>query len=222
MNLLEAIKSRHSVRSYTDKKIEGEVEELLRHTIDECNRDSGLHIQLCLNEPQAFGGMMSRYGRFKNVRNYIALVGKKDGDFEEKCGYYGEKIALRATQLGLNTCWVALTYSKGKSTAVIEKGEKLLMVIAIGYGETSGVSHKVKTIEDLSRVTGVMPSWFRQGMEAAQLAPTAINQQKFLFALDGNTVKAKALSGFYAMVGLGIAKYHFEVGAGKGDWHWDR
>lgn len=222
MDLLEAIKSRHSVRSYTDRKIEGEVEEQLRYTIDECNRDSGLHIQLCLNEPQAFGGMMSRYGRFKNVRNYIALVGKKDGDFEEKCGYYGEKIVLRATLLGLNTCWVALTYSKGKSAAVIETGEKLLIVIAIGYGETSGVSHKVKAIEDLCRVTGVIPSWFRQGMEAAQLAPTAINQQKFLFALDGSTVKAKALSGFYAMVGLGIAKYHFEVGAGKGEWQWDR
>lgn len=54
-------------------------------------------------------------GFFSNVRNYVALIGKKDAALDEKIGYYGEKIALRAQQLGLNTCWVALTFSKGKS-----------------------------------------------------------------------------------------------------------
>jgi len=220
MDLLQAMKNRHSVRSYTDKKIEGETKEQLRQIIDECNRKSGLNIQLCLNEPEAFGSMMARYGKFKNVKNYIALVGKKDNDFEEKCGYYGEKIVLKAQQLGLNTCWVAMTYSKGKSAAVAGKGEKLLMVISLGYCETTGIPHKSKQIVDLCRVDGNMPDWFRQGMEAAQLAPTAMNQQKFIIELCGKKVTAKALSGFYAKVDLGIVKYHFEAGAGEGDWKW--
>jgi len=220
MELLEAMKNRHSVRSYTDRRIEGVTLEELHRTVDECNKDSGLNIQLCLNEPKAFDSMMARYGKFKNVKNYIALVGKKDDGFDEKCGYYGEKIVLKAQQLGLNTCWVAMTYSKEKSAAVVKQGEKLLIVIAIGYGETSGVPHKSKPIEDLYRVNGDMPDWFRRGVEAARLAPTAMNQQKFLFERDGNKVKAKALSGFYSKIDLGIVKYHYETGVGKSDWKW--
>lgn len=220
MELFEAMKARHSVRSYTDKKIEGEVLNELRRTIDECNRDSGLNIQLCLNEPNAFTGMMARYGKFNNVKNYIALVGKKGDSLDEKCGYYGEKIVLKAQQLELNTCWVAMTYSKGKgkNAITVKPGEKLLMVITVGYGETAGISHKVKPIDELCRINGTMPDWFRHGMEAAQLAPTAMNQQKFRFELDGDEIKSFAGSGFYTKVDLGIAKYHFEIGAGESKW----
>ena len=222
MNLSEAIKARHSVRSYTDKKIERETEDQLRQIIDECNRESALHIQLCLNEPKVFSGIMARYGKFKNAQNYIALVGKKADDLEEKCGYYGEKIVLRATQLGLHTCWVAMTYSKSKTSCVIEEGEKLLIVISIGYGEDAGVPHaKMKSIEELCHAKHPLPDWFRHGMEAAQLAPTAMHQQKFLITLlDENLVKITAPSGFYTKIDLGIVKYHFEVGVGNRNWKW--
>jgi len=57
-------------------------------------------------------------------------------------------------------------------------------------------------------------------VEAAQIAPTAMNQQKFCFELKGNTVRAIAGLGFYSKVDLGIAKYHFEAGAGKNGWKW--
>lgn len=222
MELLEAIKERHSVRSYTDKKIEGEVLDDLQQTINECNNDSGLNIQLCIDEPTAFSGMMAKYGRFNNVNNYIALVGGKSDMVNEKCGYYGEKIVLKAQQLGLNTCWVALTFSKKKSKSVIKinPGEKLLMVISIGYGVTNGIPHKSKPIEELCKADGTIPEWFRMGVEAAQLAPTAINQQKFKFELVGDKVKAYPGNGFHSKVDLGIAKYHFEIGAGKNNWNW--
>jgi nitroreductase len=87
MDILEAINLRHSVRGYTDKKIDGETLDQLKNTVDECNSESGLNIQLCLNEPEAFSGFMAKSGRFTNVKNYIALVGKKDGRLEEKAGY---------------------------------------------------------------------------------------------------------------------------------------
>ena len=219
MDTLEAINLRHSVRSYTDKKIEGEILEQLTNTIDKCNLESGLNIQLCLNEPQAFSCLMSKYGKFKNVKNYIALVGKDD-QLEEKIGYYGELIVIKAQQLGLNTCWVAMTYNKGKCAAKVNSGEKLLMVISLGYGETNGVPHKTKPVEDLCPVTGNMPDWFKKGIEAVQLAPTAMNQQKFFFELNGNFVKTVSGSGFYTKVDLGIAKYHFEIAAGKNEWEW--
>ena len=220
MNLLEAVEKRHSVRSYIDKKIDKETIEKLQEIIDECNIEGDLNIQLCIDEPQAFGGFMASYGKFENVKNYIAIIAKKGDNFEEKCGYFGEKVVLRATQLGLNTCWVAATYSKGKVNYKLNKGEKLCCVIALGYGKTNGVSRKTKPIDQLCKINGEMPEWFEKGMKSAQLAPTAMNQQKFLFELDGNVVKLKPLLGFYTKLDLGIVKYHFEIGAGTEGWRW--
>lgn len=222
MELLEAMEQRHSVRSYTDKKIEGEIKEKLQQKIEECNRESGLHMQLVLNEPKAFDGFMAHYGKFSDVTDYIALVGKKSGDLEEKCGYYGEKIVLYAQQLGLNTCWVAMTFSKVKGAYKVKPGEKLCLVIAIGYGKNQGVAHKSKTIEQVSQVKGKMPEWFERGVSAALLAPTAVNQQKFRFILKGNRVTADAGRGFYSKIDCGIAKYHFELGAGDGNFVWEK
>lgn len=220
MNLTEAMKERHSVRQYKEQPLSAEAVSAMQAEIDACNREGGLHIQLVAEEPKAFDGFMAHYGKFKGVRNYIALVGKKDSKLEEKCGYYGERLVLKAQQLALNTCWVAMTYSKIKTAFSIESGEKLCAVISIGYGETQGVSHKIKTVSEVSKTDGKMPDWFRNGVEAALLAPTAMNQQKFMFMLEGNKVIARAGKGFYTKLDLGIVKYHFEIGAGKEEFQW--
>lgn len=219
MTLNEAVISRHSVRKYINKAIEPEIVKELQKTIDDCNEKSGLLFHLQLNEPEAFGSGMATYGKFEGCSNYITVIGKKED--EEKCGYYGEQIVLRAQQLGLNTCWVALTYNKSKIVCEIPKGEKLLIVIALGYGQTQGHPRPTKSVEELSKIkNGDMPEWFRKAMESVQLAPTAINQQKFVFVLDGDLVEAKTLLGFYARIDLGIAKYHFEIGAGDTFFRW--
>lgn len=215
MELLQAIEKRHSVRAYDDRKIEGEVKEKLLAFLEACNRESGLHMQFVTDEPKAFDGFMAHYGKFSGVKNYIALVGKKSPDLDEKSGYYGEKVVLFAQQLGLNTCWVALTYSKIKSAFQVREEEKLGLVIAIGYGKTQGAAHKSKSVEDVAVTKGNAPEWFEKGVRAALLAPTAMNQQKFRFSLEGEKVSAKAGMGFYTKVDLGIVKYHFEVGSGK-------
>lgn len=215
MDISEAIKERHSVRAYTDKKIEGEVLFALENKIAEINGESGLNVQLVLNEEKAFGGRMAHYGKFSGVKNYIAMVGKKGADLSEKVGYYGQKLVLFAQTLGLNTCWVALTYKKVKTAYKIEEGEKLALVIAIGYGATQGVPHKSKSINAVSNAGEDSPEWFVNGVKAALLAPTATNQQKFFFTLKDGEVTAKPGLGFYAKVDLGIVKYHFELGSGE-------
>lgn len=220
MDIIEAIKNRHSVRRFTDKKIDENTKNELLEFIKECNKEGNLNIQLSTEEPNAFNNFMAHYGKFSNVKNYIAIVGKKGDGFYEKCGYYGEKVVIKAAQLGLNTCWVALTFSKGNTVCKIEEGEKLCCVIALGYGETEGVAHKSKPIEKLSKTEGDMPEWFKKGMELAMLAPTSMNQQKFVFVLQGNKVKAKSLIAPYSKLDLGIAKYHFEIGAGKENFQW--
>ncbi len=155
------------------------------------------------------------------LTNYLALIGEKESSLEEKCGYYGEKLVLFAQELGLNTCWVAMTYSKIKTAFQVEKGEKLCIVIALGYGETQGLPHKSKSMEEVIQLDGPAPEWFQKGVEAALLAPTAMNQQKFLFRLDKNRVSVKAGFGFYTKIDMGIVKYHFEIGAGKEHFQWE-
>jgi len=222
MDLLEAIKKRHSVRQYTDEKIEGDIKKNLLDVIDKCNKESGLNIQLCLDNEEIFSGLIARFSSFENIKNCIAIVGKKSKDLDEKAGYYGEKIVIKATQLGLNTCWVAGGYSKSKINIEIEKDEKFVIVIAIGYGVDNGKSHKVKPIEKLGSTEGKMPTWFKKGLESAQLAPTARNQQKFKFILlNENVVKADTSFGFFTKIDLGIAKYHFEIGANSKEWSWE-
>lgn len=212
MDILEIMKARHSVRQYSGKKIESGIRETLAALVSECNRESGLNIQIIFDEPKCFDSMMAHYGKFSGVENYIALVGKKGAGLDEKAGYYGEKLVLKAQELGLNTCWVAMTH--GKSTAEIKKDEKLACIIVLGYGTTQGVTHKNKPVEQLCNCASGMPDWFSKGMEAALLAPTAMNQQKFYITLENGKVSAKAGRGFYTKMDLGIVKYHFEVATG--------
>ena len=227
MTIQEAIEARHSVRAYKEQPLTAEVVKALEDKVAELNREGRLHMQLILNEPKAFQGTLAKYGKFRGVNNYIVMAGKKTDDLDERVGDDGEQLVLFAQTLGLNTCWVGLSYSKMPGTYVLEDGEKIACYIAIGYGETQGVGHKIKTVEQVSNASDTTPSWFKKGVEAALLAPTAVNQQKFsveYVGMKNSHHQVRAKKGFsmigYTKMDLGIAKYHFEVGAGKENFEW--
>ena len=221
MDLLQAINERHSVRTFNDKPIDDVLAAALERLITTYNAESGLHMQLIQNEPKAFSGLKARYGKFKGVKNYIALIGRKGADLEEMCGYFGEILVLEAQALGLKTCWVGGTYRKVPKAMSIEKGEKLVAVIAVGYSDAEGVQHKCKEFNEVSKTIGAMPEWYTKGVEAALLAPTAINQQKFVFELiSDEKVKVTAGLGPFSKVDLGIVKCHFEIASGKDETIW--
>ena len=228
MTLEEAIKARHSVRAYKEQPLTEADKRALEEKIAALNSEGKLHIQLITNEPKAFLGPFARYGKFRGVSNYLVMAGVKADDLDERIGYYGEQLVLFAQTLGMNTCWVGLSYTKIPETYVLNEGEKIGCYISIGYGETQGVSHKIKRIDQVSNVSEDSPEWFRRGVEAALLAPTAINQQKFSFELlpteDGQMPRVLAKRHFslvgYTQMDLGIAKYHFEIGAGKENFQW--
>lgn len=215
--MLEIIKKRHSVRQYEAIEIEDDKKSIINDLIETANKNANLHIQACYDEPEAFNTFMAHYGKFDGVINYIVLIGKKGKD--QEIGYWGEKIVLKAQELGLNTCWVALTYGKKKTKVQLSSGEKIYCTLALGYGKTQGVAHKTKTISQVSNASSDTPKWFNDGVEASLLAPTAMNQQKFKFIYDNGSVIAKSGVGFYTKIDLGIAKCHFEIGANqKIDW----
>lgn len=216
VDIMTLMQERHSVRRYLDTPIEDDLCKKLEGMIEECNRDGDLNIQFIKNDEDCFKSFLARYGKFSNVKNYFAMIGRSgDDDLEARVGYFGQKLVIMAQSRGLNTCWVGGTFSKGKCKAKIGPDEKLVCVIAVGHGENGGVPHMSKDISRLCNVSEEkMPKWFKTGMQAAMLAPTAINQQKFKIGMDGEEAVISAKRGPFSKVDLGIVRYSFEAASG--------
>ncbi len=222
MTIEEAIKQRRSVRKYKKIVLSDDIINSLNSKIEECNRLGNLNIQLVTNEKRAFSGILS-YGMFSGVENYFVIAGKSSDSLEENAGYYGEQLVLLAQQLGLNSCWVGLTYKSVKDAYTLNPGDKVVALIALGYGELLKFTPKKKTPEQLCKNLSEAPEWFAKGLEMVSCAPSAINQQKYTFEYEAPN-KVKANKGFslagYTKVDLGIAKLHFEIGAGRDNFVW--
>lgn len=214
MTLQEAVLARHSVRQYSDRPLTPQQMDALNQQIAVANSGKNLHMQLVTNDSKTFSGIFAKFMRFNGAMNYIALVGAESYHLQEDLGYEGEHLVLLAQTLGLNTCWVGGSFSRNRTVRVAPH-EMYVAVIAIGHGLTQGRQHKSKAIETFADIEG-KPDWFRRGVECAMLAPTAMNMQNFHFALlpDGR-VQATAKPKPFAGMDLGIAKFHFELAAGK-------
>ena len=227
LTLEEAIAARHSVRRYQPRTLAEDAEKALRKQAESLNRALGLHIQLVTNEPRAFGGLAS-YGAFRGVRNYFVMAGPRTQGVEEQIGRAGEMLVLEAQRMGLNSCWAGLTYRKIGNAFTLNEGERVYCLIAVGYGADNGRVRRSKRPQDVSDWTPAAPEWYLRGIEAALLAPTAVNQQKFRFRLlapeaEGcPRVEARRLFSLagYTRIDLGIAKLHFEIGAGTNRFVW--
>ena len=192
MTEIEAIRERHAVRNYTAKPLSPEIIDELSQEIEQCNRQGQLHIQLVTENEDAFKTFIPLFGRFKNVKNYIALAAKKQGDFYVKCGYCGARLMVKAQQAGLNSCWVTNTYNAKKCPVTLAPDEELVGVIAIGYGTTDGTQHKSK------------------------------NMERLCIEANGNTVSIRTKDNHpMSQINTGIVKYHFEIGAGRENFNWE-
>lgn len=229
MITVETIRERHSVREYDGKPLARVEFDALGAVVEECARESGLDIQLVGDNPEVFN-VIALFGLIRGCRTHVAFV-VDDGKAramaaDEAIGYWGQKIVLVAQDMGLNTCWCALC-SRKKSRAVVAPGKKVRLVIAVGHGKTQGFSRKTKSVEALSSVECAKePAWFAAAMEAAQLAPTAMNNQNFKITLlsDGETVRIDAPKSGLNVIDEGIVRCNFEIAANEAgaDWRWER
>lgn len=228
MITVETIRERHSVREYDGKPLSRAEFDALGAVVRECTRESGLDIQLVGDNPEVFN-VIARFGLIRGCRTHVAFVvdDAKAGDVgeDEAIGYWGQKIVLAAQDMGLNTCWCALC-SRKKSRAVVAPGKKIRLIIAVGHGKTQGFTRKTKSVEALSSVEcAKAPAWFAAAMEAAQLAPTAMNNQNFKITLlsDGKTVRIDAPQSGLNVIDEGIVRCNFEIAANEAgaDWRWE-
>ncbi len=225
MTDLEAIDLRISRRSFKGQMPE-EAMKQIKELVQQVNEQSGLAFRFLHHGATVFGGISKSYGLFSGVGSLLVLAGKNnDENLLERIGYYGERLVLEATKLGLGTCWVGGTFDKDRLGQALPPEEKLVAVIPIGpvkekrslsEGFIRGLMHrKSKQPQDLYTADGTPPAWFLQGVEAALKAPSAINRQPVRFTWKDEVVTA-GVDGEpeHQLIDLGIAKLHFEIGAG--------
>lgn len=226
-----AILTRQSRRSFKSELPPIDKIRQILDLVDQINEENGLNIQVMVDERDGFSGITAHYGLFTNVKNYIALVGNKDDEnIDEKLGYFGEQILLFCENLELGTCWVGGTFDKAKCKCKVSENEVFNCAIAFGVPtnivtpkeklirSTMHAIKKTKSIQDFFYSEEEQPpNWFIEGMRMVQKAPSALNKMPVMFFYSGGSVYAQVKSPkTMELYDLGIAKFHFEVGADCG------
>ncbi len=215
------MEKRHTVRKYIDKPLDMDLIGLLNDRIERNNCVYNLTFKLITNNSDGLSSL-ARLMSNNSVQNYIILAGKDNSDLDKKIGYCGADLILYAQSLGLNTWWCGGMFNgKNALKHLDNKAVRVNGVIAIGYGKTQGVPHKSKTADQVSHFKGDAPGWFKSGIKALLLAPSALNRQPYIVNGEGNKVSLKVKNGTFSQVDLGIGKYFFELGAGKSNFEWE-
>ena len=241
MDVVEAIEKRVSCRAFSERGLEAEVVDALRRVVAEVDAQDDLHCELY--GPDDFGPTLSlSLKMFANNPQWYAMLAAPVGPlYEERLGYFGEKLVLAATQLGLGTCWVAGTFDRGATHAELAEGEVLHDVIPLGYAPEkaplkqrtirAGLRARSKKQGDLydgPTPLAQAPAWIQACIDAVWKAPSAINEQPVVFTWDGGeapvAAKLPRVRTGKEYTDLGIAKLHFEIAAHAcgidGTWEW--
>ena len=236
MTLLEAIDIRRSRRKYLPDPIDEKTREKLQALAREYSAKSGARIELVFDNGEAFDGLRKTYGMLTGVRNYAGLIAHKDDrEAAERLGYYGELLMLHAVSMGLGTCWVGGSFDRGSCPFILTECEEIVCTIALGVTNErnsprerffyAATHRKPKTAEQMMSADAPVPDWFLAGMRAVEKAPSAVNRQPVLFSYKNGAVTAGLEKvSTSSLLDLGIAKLHFELGAGngsgRGTWAW--
>ena len=212
-DMKQAMRQRHTVRKFASEPLSPELISQLNDRVRANNERLGLAISLKVGDESALPGALKLFFA-KGVRNSFVLAGSDRPGLDEDLG----DLMLFAQTLGLNTWWIGGTFSR-KNVEQAVPGKKVIGIVAVGFGVTPGVAHKSKTAAEVSSYEGPEPQWFADGVQAALLAPTALNKQCFRIAGAGNKVSISENGGAFSGADIGIVKYHFELGAGNEfDW----
>ncbi len=219
--LQEAMSQRHKVSKYKDEPLPADVIQKLNNRIKNQNQKYNLNMKLVTDSKEAMPGVIAAL-MSKGVKNYIILAGPDSPDVDEKLGYSSADLMLYAQTLGLNSWWIGGMYSRknAKKNVNADDNTKVIGIVVVGYGENQGVPHKSKAASEISSYEGTAPEWFNAGVDAALLAPTAMNKQGFTIKGNGSKVSMTCDNGGYSGADLGIGKYFFELGAGKDNFEW--
>lgn len=230
MNILDAIKMRRSVRNYSGEPLSTEQSTAINEVIEKASNPFGgkYIIKLTGSDMEEF--KPSTYGVIKGARNYLLLgVGEEMRD-ALSAGFAMEQVVLRATELGLGTCWIAATFKSSdfKGAADFPADTPLKIVSPIGVPSQKGSflntltrtlagSDKRKPFDKLFFDNDFSTpltehSCYYLPLEMMRLAPSSTNSQPWRALIRGNQIDFYITSGSAVnYVNLGISICHFAL-----------
>jgi nitroreductase len=223
----DAIEKRHSVRKYSEEPVSSDLMAEIEQTCDEFRPFPGARAVL-VKEPKSdvFKGLIGPILKVKRAPHYVAFVGDTEvNHFETALGYLGEGIILEATTRGLNTCWVTGFFrpDRTEEDVAIRDGEQIVGISPIGYAEESKDrvgnkrEHDRKSLSKLIESGNLDKEWVKEALEAARLAPSAVNRQPWRFEVSSTSITISYGGlidwGSSKAIDCGIAMLHVELGA---------
>lgn len=230
MNILEAIKARRSVRGYNGEALSESLKQSLNKAIDESFSPFGGNVSIRLKEfDMRKGYKPSTYGVIKGASDFFLISMGDDEASALSAGFRFEQVVLKATELGLGTCWIAATFKgsdfeRGDSRRA---GEELRVISPVGFASNQRLiekftrmtfgSSKRKPFDELFYTDNFTRpaeenSRFGESLEMMRLAPSSTNSQPWRVLVDGDVVhfyyKPKSK---LSVLDCGIGLCHFYV-----------
>lgn len=139
MKTTSVIKNRKSIREYSDKAVKQKlIDDLLESSYKGITEDIEFGIYMDgMNAYLNLDGKVGYYGKMIKASHYIYILSDKKDNSMEGTGYLGERIALKAADLELGTCWIDIDFNIDnnllKSILHIGSDKQLTGLIALGY-----------------------------------------------------------------------------------------
>jgi len=232
MNIIDAMKSRHSVRSYNGQPLSATASAALIDAIASAESPfgGGVTIRLAHFDLKGYRKPWT-YGMISGACSFLLMaVGQEDCSMLS-AGFMMERVILEATAMGLGTCWMAATFrgtdfDRGQEWP---DGQRLRVVVPVGIP-----SSRPGLVERFTRFTlgsrtrkpfsdlffngnfethlAYADSAFAPALEMMRIAPSSVNSQPWRAVESGDTVHFYHKTGSsLSLLDCGIGISHFDA-----------
>jgi nitroreductase len=213
MDILEAMLTRRSVRTYDPAPVAPDVLDRVRRAFDAADRLTGTPVRLLLLPAErvahAMTGLVGSYGSMKDPPTYAIGISREGPDDQVNFGFVMEQFVLACTREGLGTCWVGGFFKKSRMDRAVplEAGERIICVSPVGRAKERRLAER--TMRSLGKLNARKPMselvfakrWgdpatavlasrpaLSQVFDAARWAPSGSNGQPVRYVLDDNGI----------------------------------
>jgi hypothetical protein len=244
--VIDLIKKRTSSRSYEKRPIDSLTMQKLKEYLTQVNQDSSIksRFEIVYTE-ESMGNpiKLGTYGIISGATTFIVGIISKDEKEAQAFGFLFEKIILKATDLGLQTCWLGGTFKKSdfKHAADIKENEYIAIVSPVGYRRDkqrllekamrafAGSDNRKPWNELYFNQTSTNPlnesnaEIYTTPLEMVRLSPSASNKQPWRIIKDNDMFHffLCRTKGYWVTTfdmqknDIGIAMCHFEISASE-------
>lgn len=235
MNIIETIQKRRSIRTYTGEPLRSEHVAQIKQYINQLQAPFGIQARIELISIQSDEKpiKLGTYGWVKGACDYLVLIYKEASFAETAAAYMFEQAILFCTNLGLGTCWLGGSFSRGdfKKQVKLNPNERLKIVSPVGYPSTEkrflekyivrADKHHAsrRPFGELffhtdfnNPLTEIDAGVFLRPLEMVRLAPSANNKQEWRALLEDTSLHFyKKPYPLFDSIDMGIALCHFEL-----------